>query len=1066
MTASRSTSPAGKPRRRAEQHAPVVRADELTSWAISRLVVRFDAHGSYTTRDGSVGQVTVWRGIDRDLLKRHFGGEIVVGAHSTAADDSCKWLAIDIDCHDDADDPDENRRDALALFNRLRELGFDPLLTESNGKGGFHLRVLLASPVTARVARRFGLWLLHDVSGDCQRHEVFPKQESVQHTEKKLGNWVRIPGRHHKRDFWTTVWNGSDFVSGHSAIDIIVAHAGDDPSLIPPDIAQWKTPQEQEQEHAKIESEKRREEWEQRRQHGELRSGEWNGDHHDKMRMAENWTMDQHPSISGQRGHDRAFAVACGLLHGFDLSPAEAEPIFRDWNQSCEPPWSDAELQHKLNDADRTPEKFGRPRGHLLYRGRQKRRNGIVESASDDEEPVPEDPVEQSQKTIELTEWRDSIMKSRIDSIGTPGVYLDRSPTGAGKSTADAAAIATVVGNCNKAMSIQPTHANCQEVEFDLRARGLDAVKYPARLDEDIEVPCPRCNGGGCDGCGAGMLHLHRNCWNEDAATVEEMGLDVVSTLCTHCQHSKRCKAVGYLGGIIRANEADVAIATHQRAAVQGIRDLSAGRDYVSIEEDAVGLIRPTRAVMLEDLSLAVGLLNQVHTDPRWLNWFGKGDTDKIRELRGEQHDFLLHLLQLAETLCHRLEHAETGAIPQILPSPVEIPKRTRFTLFVLMRAIRVKFSEPPWSVLLDFVDGSLHSLSAVVSERPAKGGGTYHLRSLVAVRHNAPRDTLVCWFNDATAEPDRIAALLDRPVKDVTPDGRIAHHHPPVQVRRDITRNTSRKTVRGLVRALMARHRDRRNVGIICHKTHVSTIRKISEPFKSRLARVVYFGEGPDRGSNDWYRTCDLILIVGTPRVGDDSIRQHLVQCGEHDAAAESPEWTKVRWRAQNANGQPVTIETSGYRHPCWRKAHRELVEAAIAQAIGRGRGILSDGIRTVASTCDPCGLTRIAPSEWGTNLISDSAADLLQWMVEEGRVRTLSLIDITKSFCPNSDRPDRWYRRQLGKLVEHNILARTGPKSGPGVRWSLTSDWLAGPAEEAAVKPAEPMMALEVTP
>ena len=31
MTTSRSTSPTGKPRRRAEQHAPVVRADDLVA---------------------------------------------------------------------------------------------------------------------------------------------------------------------------------------------------------------------------------------------------------------------------------------------------------------------------------------------------------------------------------------------------------------------------------------------------------------------------------------------------------------------------------------------------------------------------------------------------------------------------------------------------------------------------------------------------------------------------------------------------------------------------------------------------------------------------------------------------------------------------------------------------------------------------------------------------------------------------------------------------------------------------------------------------------------------------
>jgi hypothetical protein len=57
------------------------------------------------------------------------------------------------------------------------------------------------------------------------------------------------------------------------------------------------------------------------------------------------------PAISGQRGHDQTFKVACALVHGFHLSDAEALAVLRDWNQTCQPPWSENELAHKVTSA-------------------------------------------------------------------------------------------------------------------------------------------------------------------------------------------------------------------------------------------------------------------------------------------------------------------------------------------------------------------------------------------------------------------------------------------------------------------------------------------------------------------------------------------------------------------------------------------------------------------------------------------------------------------------------------------------------------------------------------------
>jgi hypothetical protein len=68
------------------------------------------------------------------------------------------------------------------------------------------------------------------------------------------------------------------------------------------------------------------------------------------------------PAISGQAGHDQTFIAACSLVLGFNLSPDEALPIIREWNATCQPPWTEKELLHKLDDANAKPDR----RGYLL----------------------------------------------------------------------------------------------------------------------------------------------------------------------------------------------------------------------------------------------------------------------------------------------------------------------------------------------------------------------------------------------------------------------------------------------------------------------------------------------------------------------------------------------------------------------------------------------------------------------------------------------------------------------------------------------------------------------------
>lgn len=58
-------------------------------------------------------------------------------------------------------------------------------------------------------------------------------------------------------------------------------------------------------------------------------------------------------AVSGEGGHNKTYAVACVLVKGFELSTAQALDILKDYNARCDPPWTEHELQHKIDDASR-----------------------------------------------------------------------------------------------------------------------------------------------------------------------------------------------------------------------------------------------------------------------------------------------------------------------------------------------------------------------------------------------------------------------------------------------------------------------------------------------------------------------------------------------------------------------------------------------------------------------------------------------------------------------------------------------------------------------------------------
>ena len=85
------------------------------------------------------------------------------------------------------------------------------------------------------------------------------------------------------------------------------------------------------------------------------------------LQRAALWLSKVPPAVSGQSGHSATYTAAVGLVHGFQLSEGDSLGLLSSWNQSCQPPWTDRELIHKIREAG--SKSHSKPAGHLLQSG-------------------------------------------------------------------------------------------------------------------------------------------------------------------------------------------------------------------------------------------------------------------------------------------------------------------------------------------------------------------------------------------------------------------------------------------------------------------------------------------------------------------------------------------------------------------------------------------------------------------------------------------------------------------------------------------------------------------------
>jgi hypothetical protein len=71
----------------------------------------------------------------------------------------------------------------------------------------------------------------------------------------------------------------------------------------------------------------------------------------DRFERARKWAMKADPAIAGSGGHNATWSVARKCAQDFELDESQTLDVLREYNERCQPPWSERELAHKAKEA-------------------------------------------------------------------------------------------------------------------------------------------------------------------------------------------------------------------------------------------------------------------------------------------------------------------------------------------------------------------------------------------------------------------------------------------------------------------------------------------------------------------------------------------------------------------------------------------------------------------------------------------------------------------------------------------------------------------------------------------
>ena len=127
-------------------------------------------------------------------------------------------------------------------------------------------------------------------------------------------------------------------------------------------------------------------------------------------------------AVSGSGGHPTTLAVANAIFCGFGLDERNGWPILLQYNARCKPPWSEAELRHKMNDARNKPPP-GKEFGWLLNANREQYQHSDFQYTSNNKSQAETLPTENRLIAPRLSSfdrenitflWPDRIMNGKL----------------------------------------------------------------------------------------------------------------------------------------------------------------------------------------------------------------------------------------------------------------------------------------------------------------------------------------------------------------------------------------------------------------------------------------------------------------------------------------------------------------------------------------------------------------------------------------------------------------------------------------------------------------------------
>jgi hypothetical protein len=580
---------------------------------------------------------------------------------------------------------------------------------------------------------------------------------------------------------------------------------------------------------------------------------------------------------------------------------------------------------------------------------------GFGSDGLDEPEPAVVETLPDRGQARALDDWRLEMRVERSLAVRMPGLHLDRSQTGSGKTHATTTAIRDAleatkreaelddsVRPLRRTLTVLPDHANIRERVREFAEAGIPAVAYPPR----DETTC-------------GNLEAVRR--------AESLGLTAGAAVCWGCHLRDSCL---YQRQTKEAEKSDHAVATHERLRLSPGRT-AGDRDLVVIDETPESVLAPSVTVRVDDFAPVVALASTVRDE--WL--FRRG---RVIEAGSEEREFAARIVGAYDLIVEAARQAaEPGAVEILLPPAAEVPKNWQTT--ILQWAVEAGVSpgrdrkkqerfQKALRLLTMIVTGGLERLHLLVdqtSRHKRQPDGTVeesthlHHFAVGSWKTRLPDVPVLCL--DATADADGLRAATGREVRDCTPEGYLPNVAPVVQVPWDVTKDQEPSTAAGFVEAFLTAHPEVERLGLIGHQDHVRAMMDdddvLPPRLRARIAKSCWYGAGPDRASNDWHVVCDALLVVGTMRPGGGPVRERLVLHGKMDSARREGDWGARHWEAVTTDGRTIRVEGKGYRDPDWHAAHTAISRAAVHQAAGRGRAIIEKGIPVWIVSDEPMG-------------------------------------------------------------------------------------------------------------